>query len=154
MTNVINNFLDNNEFEKLIKMLSSEGLNWNFKNYQFFKDDAKGKIKCHRMICKNIKDFYNFKILEDKINLGNLDKINVKLITKSSILVDFPVEQNETPTMIFFLNTNDGFLEVDGIGKIACNENTIVHLPAKSLFFHSSCTDQDYKMYIELELKE
>ena len=32
MTNGINNFLDNNEFEKLIKTLSLEGLNWNFQN--------------------------------------------------------------------------------------------------------------------------
>ena len=154
MVKVTNNFLDNNEFEKLIKTFSFEGLNWNFENCKFFEDKEDAQIMCYKMICKNIEDFFNFKKLEDTINLSAIKKINARLITKSNQKVSYPVEENEKPLMVYFLNTNNGFFDVKGIGQIECVENRIVYLPSKSLSFHSSCTDKDYKMYLEIHIPE
>ena len=131
MVQVTNNFLNNNYLEDLTKALSLESLNWNFMNYQFFLDELNGKIICHTLVCKNFKDFFNFNFMEDA-----LDK------------------KIKTDKFILSINTNNGFFNVENTGQIPCEENKLIYLPKGCHFSNSSCTDKDYKAYLEIDIQE
>tara|TARA_R110000803_G_scaffold120566_1_gene188601 strand:- start:79 stop:540 length:462 start_codon:yes stop_codon:yes gene_type:complete len=153
MVQITNNFLDNNYLEDLTKALSLESLNWNFMNYQFFSDEVKGGIICHTLVCKNFRDFFNFNFMEDVLK-KKIKNVRVYLITKSHKQIELPVDKNNTDRFIFFINTNNGFFNVKDTGQIPFEENRLIYLPKGSHFFHSSCTDKDYKAYLEIDIQE
>lgn len=149
---VINNFCDNSKLEELIKNLTNEQLNYKFKNYQFFEDDALGVIMTHKLVCYNLKDVMEIDFLEKQ--LGKIKDIFVNLITKSTKLVNFQPEKSDDNLIVLFANNNNGFFKIENYKKIECSENTLVTIPAKTPFIHSSCTDKDYKIYLEIYLQE
>jgi len=153
MIQVTNNFLDNNYFEDLTKALSLESLNWNFMNYQFFIDELNGKIICHTLVCKNLRDFFNFNFMEDALK-KEIENVRVYLVTKSRKQIVLPTDKNNTDKFILSINTNNGFFNVENTGQIPCEENKLIYLPKGCHFSNSSCTDRDYKAYLEIDIQE
>ena len=61
---------------------------------------------------------------------------------------DFPFEENNATTAIFYLNTCNGYTKLDGDIKIASNANRLIVFPSDMLHTSSTCTDRPFRAVI------
>ncbi len=91
--------------------------------------------------------------MEDALD-KKIKNVRVYLVTKSRKQIVLPTDKNNTDKFILSINTNNGFFNVENTGQIPCEENKLIYLPKGCHFSNSSCTDKDYKAYLEIDIQE
>tara|TARA_R110000772_G_scaffold258859_1_gene376237 strand:- start:82 stop:591 length:510 start_codon:yes stop_codon:yes gene_type:complete len=165
MFRVINNYLNNDDFFKTIKIINSPKVNWFFNTNFLYKGIEQTKQISHVLLNDLIKSTSENRIETNPIAMSILQellkelkattvtKAQLKLISKSNDIADFPFTENnqDTLTAIMYLNKNNGYTYVEGMGKINSEENRVVIFPSNTHYFESSCTDNDYRALLVIE---
>ena len=75
-------------------------------------------------------------------------KSNHNQVIEHGMHADFPFEENNATTAIFYLNTCNGYTKLDGDIKIASNANRLIVFPSDMLHTSSTCTDRPFRAVI------
>jgi len=161
---IINNFLDQKEFDKLQNIMMGETLPW------FFNDgitdlNEKGKIfqfvhafyvyeRSFIFVDHNYISILDY--LLNKINPTMLCRIKANLLTKTSntventFHVDIGVLENlkQLTTSIFYVNTNNGYTKFEDGTIVESVANRMVIFPADMEHTGTSCTDEKTRVVI------
>ena len=167
MSGVINNFLNNDSFFKISQTIGSSKINWFFENIFIYSEGVFEQTKqiSHVLLNDLIKNSSEDKIetspvaiplLEDiliELKATKIVKAQLKLISKTENIFEFPLIKNnqDNLTAIMYLNKNDGYSYIEGIGKIKSEENRIVIFPSNTPHFESSSTNVSYRALLILE---
>ena len=165
MFKIINNFLNNDDFFDILKKISSPEINWFFQSFFLYPDINRQKQLSHILLNDLIKKKTKDEVevnkqamsiihnLTTKLKAIKVNKAQLKLISKSENIIKFPFEKNKEDTMtaVLYLNKNNGYTYVEGIGKINSEDNKVVIFPSDTPYFESSSTDEDYKALLTIE---
>ena len=151
---VENNFVENNFFWDLCKLITSSDFPW------YIEDQYNDLV--HNLIyeshLKKENSLYATKILDPIIV-----KLNLKNIISSKITFNFSsstIKKKSTPeenidlndkTLKGFLcmNTNNSEIEIAGVDKISLVENRFISFPKNNLYFTSTHTDAKFRIVLE-----
>tara|TARA_R110001632_G_scaffold154486_1_gene272679 strand:+ start:207 stop:689 length:483 start_codon:yes stop_codon:yes gene_type:complete len=153
---VENNFVENNFFWDLCKLITSSDFPW------YIEDQYNDLV--HNLIyeshLKKENSLYATKILDPLIV-----KLNLKNIISSKITFNFSsstIKKKSTPeenidlndkTLKGFLcmNTNNSEIEIAGVDKISLVENRFISFPKNNPYFTSTHTDTRCRIVLEMD---
>tara|TARA_R110002111_G_scaffold147591_1_gene214548 strand:- start:123 stop:605 length:483 start_codon:yes stop_codon:yes gene_type:complete len=153
---VENNFVENNFFWDLCKLITSSDFPWYIKGQ--YNDLVHNLI--YESHLKKENSFYATMILDPIIV-----KLNIKNIISSKITLNFSsstIEKKSTPeknidlndkTLKGFLcmNTNNSEIEIAGVDKISLVENRFISFPKNNPYFTSTHTDTRCRIVLEMD---
>jgi hypothetical protein len=163
MIEIIDNFLDNYDLEKLKEYVSDTHLLWQYgtilpekilecdpiENYQLINvlyDNKKYGSQLN-LIVPLLKKLNAEVLLKAKINLTWRRERNIKIGWHTDIKKD-PIPENYK-TAIYYLNTNNGSTIVDNT-IVECIENRIVIFDASTKHTGVTCTDKSRKLLLNI----
>ena len=165
---IVNDFLDQKEFDKLQNIMMGETLPW------FFNAGITDSIEKENTF-QFVHAFYVYQrsfifvdhnyisildCLLDKINPTMLCRIKANLLIQTpniienifhidiGVLEDFPEKLKQLTTSIFYVNTNNGYTKFEDDTKIESIANRMVTFPANMKHTGTSCTDQNTRVVI------
>ena len=155
------NFLKQEEFDKLQKMMTEpSNFPW-FYNYRIDSKDDVDKFQFIHAFYDNHMPMSPFSNeLDSIINIiqpFSIVKIRAKLLTRtpeiveSTFHVDIPLlEENLTQwtTSIFYINTNNGYTKFEDGTKVESVANRLVSFPTNMKHCGTSCTDEKTRVVI------
>ena len=165
MVQIVDDFLDKEEFEKLQNLMMTDAIHWFYwpnidtsedkDKFQFIHSFYQDKIPASSFVehlnpvlqCLNPLSVYRIK--------ANL-LTRTEEIIKNSFHVDIPhmseEKQSQWTTAILYMNTNNGYTEfADGLKqyeKVESVENRVVIFPANMKHRGTSCTDEKSRVVI------
>lgn len=158
MYKIVDNFLPEQDFNKLKNLMTGEQFPWYLKNYVAYKNDSKQSEWCFThlfLLDKNgLSDFY--RIIDEvfiqpkKIN-GMLIRVKGNLYPRDDKFIehdwhfDYPFKHNGA---IFYINTNNGHTILEDGTKIESIENRMLFFDASKKHRSTNCTDSQYRMNI------
>jgi hypothetical protein len=154
MIKTINNFLDEDNFNKLKDM----AFRADFYYAPFVsKKDAKDGYYFERNI------FYKSRIMSpifsfiepvlNKLNVKALVRAKINMYPRNDTLIEFGQHTDtdfKCNTFILSLNTCDGFTRIGKDKKIKSKENTGIYFPSNVLHNGTNCTDQNVRININI----
>jgi hypothetical protein len=154
MYNTTVNFLEKDFFNYLQKTLLSNEFSWYYSTSQV-KDKKDGYYFFHNFYCDDRinSGSYNSLIIPilNKLNIKKLINIRANLVLKkdkqfsSDLHIDHDFEHT---TAILYINTNNGYTELEKDIKIPCEENKMLIFNGKILHKAVSQTDEDRRIVI------
>ena len=164
---VIDNFLNNQEYEKLLEMYG-DFFPWNFGKILMEKDlicDKKYNNQYTHGIYKNNEPtsefFYNIapilkrakvrSLVRSQINSSNReDEVVIYGLHIDETFCENPEGNNGLKSSIFYMNTNDGFTIFEDGTKVESVENRLVTFPANLKHSGTTCTNALRRLVINL----
>ena len=152
--NVINNFLDNDEFWKINKTVTANNFPWFLEDESFYhhlikpldNDKYENSFFISLVLNKITEKIKPKKILKAYLNLtSKTNKVNE--IDKQREPINL---NNRSYVGFFFINTCNGKIEISGGNEIDTVENRLVTFPINTAYFHSSHTDEQYKIFLKI----
>tara|TARA_B100000929_G_C15431287_1_gene394762 strand:- start:254 stop:772 length:519 start_codon:yes stop_codon:yes gene_type:complete len=161
---VIDNFLDQEDFKKILWSILSKDFNWNF-NPGITTSVEPGIHNCqfvHEFYSWYIKKYYqdvkspHFDILLpiiEKIKPKSLIKIkaNLRTAVDNIFIPDFHTDvfdDYDSTTSIFYLNTNNGYTLFEDGTKVESVANRIITFPAQTRHTGVNCTNDKVRVVI------
>ena len=160
---IIDNFLEQKEFEKIQSRFMADMFAWFFCDHIDYKDD-KNKFQFIHRIYSSLHPFQYSEICETispilrKIDPLALLRIKANLLTRTpNIIVNkFHVDmagmseenQKQWTTSIFYINTNNGYTEFETGEIVESVANRMVTFPTNMKHTGTSCTDQKTRILI------
>ena len=175
MMKIEDNFLDQEEFDKLQSILMGVEFSWFFNPFDVYENNKNEKeflfthifytfsfYQCHSHSCVI---HFLYPILE-KIKPISLLRIQANLLTKTSNIVEsayhhdissfddenrktiFPEKLKQLTTSIFYVNTNNGYTKFEDGTKVESVANRMVSFPADLKHTGTSCTDEKIRVVI------
>ena len=157
---VIKNFLDQNNFLNLKKLMTSNDFPWfikwgiNYENkdeYQFthnFYNNYTFRSSCHNLLNPFLLKLNPKAILRIKANL----LVQSNEIIKHGFHIDNEVKHSKTA--IFYVNTNNGFTEFEN-GEISkSEENKLIIFNNTLKHTGTTCTDELFRIVINFNYVE
>lgn len=151
---VENNFLENNFFWDISKMITDS-------NFPWYIDENNDLI--HNLIyepyLKKENSFYATKILDPiivKLNIKNIicSKLTLNFSSSNFEKISFPEEDidinNKSLRGFLCLNTNNSEIDVAGTNKIPLVENRFIYFSKNNRYFTSTHTDVRCRIVLEL----
>ena len=155
---IIDNFLPEDEFEKIEKNLMGHMFPW-FYTYKITESDKDQDLPdfqyqfCHIFFGDHQITSNFFPLLEPvltKLNAKALIRIKANCIPKTFEIVKhgFHTDMKNNRTAILFINTNDGFTEFK-FGKIVeSKRNRLIEFDSNLLHRGTTCTDKQTRVNI------
>tara|TARA_R100001509_G_scaffold130934_1_gene84381 strand:+ start:156 stop:638 length:483 start_codon:yes stop_codon:yes gene_type:complete len=152
--NVVNNFLDNDEFWKISKTVMANNFPWFLEGDSFSHhlikplDDGKYENSFFISLVLN-------KITE-KIKPKKILKAYLNLTSKTNKEDEIDKQRepinlnNKNYVGFFFINTCNGKIQISGGNEIDTIENRFVTFPINTAYFHSSHTDKQLKIFLKI----
>lgn len=147
---VINNFLDNQEFFKIQQTISGDTFPWFIKSPGVFFHDLYNKEK---------NQLSPFITLIDSLN----KKLEVSTLIDAQILMTIKTEKaqeseasnsldiyDKTMKSILFMNTSNAHINISGLDKIECVENRLLTLPANMAHFGTTQTNKLHNIVLTI----
>ena len=147
---VINNFLDNQEFFKIQQTISGDTFPWFIKSPGVFFHDLYNKEK------NQLSPFIS---LIDSLN----KKLKVSTLIDAQILMTIKTEKaqeseasnsldiyDKTMKSILFMNTSNAHINISGLDKIECVENRLLTLPANMAHFGTTQTNKLHNIVLTI----
>jgi len=159
---IIDNFLDQNEFDALERVMMYPPISWHYQDRIDFPDEDGTRFGfCHVFFQTGFESSEFMSVLDPtigKINPLSLYRIKANLLTKTSKIIPNTFHQDmlgmsnrikkQWTTSILYMNTNNGYTEFkDGtiVGSVA---NRLISFPANTSHRGTSCTDQNIRVII------
>ncbi len=154
MINVINNFLNNNEFFEIQKLLSSKKfpyfLTENYKvlthpiiyktEYSLFLESLISKLS-EQLKVKTILSSETYLIIKDKenlsLNIGKKDPYDISL-------------NDNSLTSLLYINSNNGYTQILGKDKIDPVQNRLLTFSSNISYEETTPTNEPFKSVIKL----
>lgn len=167
MVQVINNFLNNDEFHSIYQLITGVNFPWYLQQSIVFNDNNQTQFT-HNLVKKSKDEtktsFYITPILspllrELKAKDVIRSKINLTYRTNKVIEILPPtdvskIDLNEpSKTAILYMNTNNGYTQIVGGEKIDSIQNRLVMFPTNTSHFEVTHTDIEYRMVLNLVYK-
>jgi len=153
-----NNFINENNFNFLVKEIQGihfpwyiSGIDTRTKKYKQFSH--------HFFSSDNLKgwnsNFINLiEPILNKINAKCLYRIKLNLINKTDKIIEHPfhtdIDSDKFTTSLFYLNTNNGYTMFENNLKIFSEKNTLVTFSSNTLHHGTSCTDQEFRLVLNM----
>jgi len=156
----VNNFINQEHFEKLQKYMFSAFFPWYYNPTVVFENDPLGSFQFTHMFYNNesmLKSEY-FDLLKpilDNIKPFALCRIKANVLTKTNEIIehgyhtDFEKDERVT-TAIFYLNTNNGYTKFKSGEKVSSVANKFIEFNSTEMHTGSTCTDENIRMVINL----
>ena len=148
MIKVINNYLNNNDFFIIKKLIQKDNIPWYLnKDENIFYHGMISKAEINSIFINIVDPF--LKAIEHKkiLDLHVQYFSYTKQINKSKPHID--VNENSR-TSILFLDTNDGYTEIIGGPKVNSQENRVFSFPSKMPHIHTSTTNENGRYVINM----
>jgi hypothetical protein len=155
---VIDNFLEKEDFENIKKIIMDVSFPWYYNNGVYQEEDKKDQFQfTHLFYFDNLPTSTFFNVLSPfllKINPISLIKAKANLNTRSELLLEhgfhtdfthFPLNQR---TAVFYLNNNNGYTLFEDGTKIESVENRFVSFKTSIKHTGSTCTDTNRRVLI------
>ena len=156
---IIDNFLDYNEFKVISSILTDQNFPWYYSDY-VAHEESRNNYEYYFE-----HNFYNFWRPSSnyfELLLPILEKLNVKALIRAkanlypnsgnTLLKNaFHKDQDFTHKgAVFYVNTNDGYTGLEDGTKIKSVENRILLFNSSELHHSTHCTDQKVRININL----
>ena len=167
---IIDNFLDQENFDKLQNIIMGENFSWFYNDIIDFEDDIDKYQFIHLFYNNYVPTSNNIETINPllvKIDPISLWRIKANLLTKTLNIVEneFHVDMNigykdgvgvVTPeeklknftTSIFYVNTNNGYTKFEDGTKVESIANRFVSFSANLRHTGTSCTDEKSRVII------
>ena len=168
MLQVINNFLNNNEFHSIRQIITSSHFPW------YFPESGEKKF-IHNLVKKNEEDiktsFWITPILSPiirKLEVYGKDIPDKNVISANIVLTHktketfeskpiedvFKIDLNEpSETAKLYLNNNNGYTKIVGGDKVESVQNRLLIFPTNTSHFEATSTNMDYRMVLNVVYK-
>jgi hypothetical protein len=153
---VIDNFLDNDEYKKICDIFMADEFPWFFNNFKVDFDDNEFQFTHTLYWNKTIwsNSFQNLQNLIERINPISIIRIKLNLTTKTDIIKKYRLHPDEDDlramTMIYYLNTNNGYTYFEDGQIIESVQNRAVFFPSHILHSGTSCSDQKIRVVLNM----
>ena len=155
---IIDNFLDNNQFEKIQKVFLSDNISWHINAtgpYNSKVNSYDTNIYFMHYIHTNhtvVSEHSNTILpIVNKLGVKSLLRIRVNLYTKNYKLIKHAPHRDyeyEHKAAIFYLNTNNGFTILEDGTKIKSVANRLLKFEANKPHQSTNCTDENVRVNI------
>ena len=157
---VIDNFLEKEDFENIKKIMLDVNFPWHYTNGVVLKEENEIKDQfqfMHILYYNNLPTSQYFDILSPfllKINPISLIKVKANLNTRSEFLFEhgYHTDFNDAPsnqrTAVFYLNTNNGYTLFEDGTKVESVENRFVSFETSIKHTGSTCTDKNRRVVL------
>ena len=155
------NFLKQEDFDKIQKLMMNHTFSWFYGNYIVFRDDIDRFRFFHYIYANGAPQspFYNDLLpLIDIIQPLAMWRAVANLLTKTTNIEEysFHVDMNGIPdekikqwtTAIFYVNTNNGYTKFENGTKVASVANRMLTFPTNMKHTGTSCTDEKIRVMI------
>lgn len=152
---IIDNFLDKKDFLNIKSFITSGYMPW------YISEVINEKIPGHQFAHLFYWDFtiksnqYELLIpIIKKLEIKSLVRIKANLLPRSEKIIehgyhsDFPFKNLKTA--VYYCNTNNGYTKFKNGKKIESIENRIVFFNADQLHTGSTCTDEEFRIVINI----
>jgi hypothetical protein len=163
MVEIIDNFLEESQFEALEQVMMYPHIPWQYQNrIDTLVEDGTRFMFCHQFYqapqgaSSGFLDMLGSTI--NKIDPLSLYRIKANLLTRTSTIIEneFHVdignisEENlkQWTTSIFYINTNNGYTEFKDGTIVESVANRLVSFPADTWHRGTSCTDENIRVVI------
>ena len=154
MISVVNNFLDNDEFFKIQKLLSSKKFPYfltqdpkvlvhpiiDKTEYSFFLESLISKLS-EQLKVKTILSSEVYLIIKDKenlsLNIGKKDPYDISL-------------NDDSLTSLLYMNSNDGYTQIFGKDKVDPIQNRLFTFSSNISYEETTPTNEPFKSVIKL----
>jgi hypothetical protein len=162
MTQVTNNFLDNNEFHFICKTFTHEHFPW-YLSHKVYENDGQTHL-IHNLV-KNVngerKTSFFVSVLSPilkKLEIKNIIRAKVNLTFKTDKIIEsaphIDVEKisldEPSTTAILYLNTNDGYTQIVGGDRVFSVENRLLTFPTNTSHFGTTHTNTEQRMVLNV----
>jgi len=163
MVEIIDNFLEESQFEALEQVMMYPHIPWQYQNrIDTEVEDGTRFMFCHRFYqtpqgaSSGFLDMLGSTI--NKIDPLSLYRIKANLLTRTSTIIEneFHVDMGniseeklkQWTTSIFYINTNNGYTEFKDGTIVESVANRLVSFPADTWHRGTSCTDENIRVVI------
>lgn len=158
--NVYKNFLDKKEFNKFSSIILSNNFPWYLNNitlktkYKFFQmthvfsNEEKINSSFFNELMPILKNLKCKTLLSSKINLLH----KTETIIEHDFHKDYSDKKN-LKTAVYYINTNNGYTKFIN-KKINSEKNKIVIFDSNTLHTGTSCTDEKYRICLNINYYE
>ena len=155
------NYLEQNEFDKLQTLMTSEQFSWYYSDIIDYENQTDKFQFVHMFyhthapcspFCQNLNPILS------KLNVLALSRIKANLLTKTSNIIEneFHVDMEgileekmkQVTTSIFYMNTNNGYTKFEDGTIVESVANRLVSFPANMKHTGTSCTDEKVRVVI------
>ena len=160
---IIDNFLEQKEFEKIQSRFMADMFAWFFCDHIDYKDD-KNKFQFIHRIYSSLHPFQYSEICETispilrKIDPLALLRIKANLLLRTSNIIENtfhldtefknPEKTKFFETAVYYINTNNGYTKFEDGTKVESVANRMVTFPANIKHTGTSCTDEKRRIVI------
>tara|TARA_R100001143_G_C3347267_1_gene127483 strand:+ start:745 stop:1221 length:477 start_codon:yes stop_codon:yes gene_type:complete len=154
MKNIKRNFLNKVVFEDLNKAVLGHLFQWYIQGVNGPEDKHKHFV--HIFYIDNNISSNHFDILRPllhKLNIKNLIRIKLNLLTKTNKIIEHEYHQDSSSsnalTSILYLNTNNGYTRFKD-KKIKSKANTLITFPSNTFHSGATCTDEEFRLVLNI----
>ena len=153
---IVDNFLDEEDFKKLKELITAPNFPWYFEpviNERHLKKD-KTSYFVHTVFNQTANSsYFNFlnELFFNKLKVKSFIRIKANLYPKTKKLENHKphVDYDFIPTgAIFYINTNNGFTVLEKGEQIESVENRLLLFEANKPHNSTNCTDSKYRINI------
>ena len=158
MISVTNNFLDNDKFFEIKKLLISEKFPYFFtdnvnvlthKIVEVVDDKRECSLFLEPLISNLCQKLKVNEIIESKVILITKEKDNFCLDINKKNLNEISLNNNSFKS-ILYINSNDGFTEILGKDKVGSLQNRLLTFSSNVFYEESTPTNTHYRILLEL----
>jgi len=153
---IIDNFLPENIFNPLFDLMSSYHFPWYFNEFVADEDSPLDNFQFTHTFFNTSIDvvhtpYHNFiSPIIDRLDVKKLERVKANLNPRTSTHEEggYHIDMEDCTTSILYLNTNNGWTEIQGNGKIECVKNRLVTFDSNLIHSGYTCTDQKRKVVL------
>jgi hypothetical protein len=156
---ILNNFLEEKEFNLIKSTLLGSNFPWYYNNEVVHNDKNNFQFTHIFFIDHSIASnmFNLIKPLINKINPISLVRIKANLTTKTDTIVehgyhvDYDIQKiSKMKTSVFYINSNNGYTRLKNNKMIKSKENKLLTFDTEIKHTGSTCTDENIRAVINL----
>jgi hypothetical protein len=160
---IVDNFLDQEEFDKLQTLMMGDSIAWLYLDGIDYKDEPGnvGKFQFYHTFYDNAAARSNFletlQPIINKIKPFSIWRIKANLLTRTpNIVVNsfhtdmmmLEEKMKQWTTSIFYMNTNNGYTKFEDGSVVESVVNRMISFPANMKHTGTSCTDEKTRVLI------
>ena len=152
---IIDNFLPEEVFEDIYKGMFSYGFPWYYMDSLATVEDTERAFLCHGFYADNEAASQYFKALNPVIqqlpDLKSLVRIKANLYYPSEVIQEHGWHKDfhySHKGLLLYMNSNNGYTEIEGEGKIDSKRNRAVIFDPGVLHRSTNCTDKKFRSSI------